>query len=108
MSLLFRSAHSEDVPAVARLAAHSFPWVGASQRDWEDGLVDSPLGGHEKLHCRRIPFKSDAAFGKKAGLVPTTGRSVHADDPEYWEAVAEAFRAFAVDFPERTTLLARR
>ncbi len=27
------------------LGAHSFPWVGASQQEWEDRLTDSPLGG---------------------------------------------------------------
>lgn len=49
MSLLFRSATLEDVPPVARIASHSFPWVAATLDEWEALLVDSPLAGLPEL-----------------------------------------------------------
>lgn len=49
MSLIFRSARLEEVPAVARIVSHSFPWKGATQRELEEVLTESPLGGLSDL-----------------------------------------------------------
>jgi predicted acetyltransferase len=49
LSLVFREGRPEDVAAVARLGAHSFPAVGRSLPEWEENLSDSPLGGVETL-----------------------------------------------------------
>jgi predicted acetyltransferase len=49
LSLVFRSGTKAVVPAVARLALHSFPNVFGSAAEWEALLLDSPLGGVETL-----------------------------------------------------------
>jgi predicted acetyltransferase len=49
LSLTCRKGRSDDVPAAARLGAHSFPGIGASLDDWEARFRDFPLGGVETL-----------------------------------------------------------
>lgn len=49
MSLTFRSGVSNDLPAVARLAMHSFPAVGYSEAEWETWIRDSPRGSLNDL-----------------------------------------------------------
>lgn len=49
MSLTFRNGGPEDVPAVARVAWHSFPGTFASPSELEAHYLHSPLGGIETL-----------------------------------------------------------
>jgi predicted acetyltransferase len=45
----FRQAAPDDVPAMAALAAHSFPGAGRSEAEWAESLTEGPHGGIETL-----------------------------------------------------------
>lgn len=49
MSLLFRSARSDDLAAAAELAGHSFPGVPRTLEEWEGELASSPRGDLDAL-----------------------------------------------------------
>lgn len=68
MSERFRPARADEVAAVARLSAHSFPGVGRPPAAWEDSLSAGPFGGTETLwvaeeegrpvaSCRLLPLR---------------------------------------------------
>jgi predicted acetyltransferase len=49
LSLRFRGVSRDDVPEVARLAAHSFPGVGHTRAEWEDRLGNEGPHGLDSL-----------------------------------------------------------